>query len=232
MKINDSFRGLKLRANAFWYNFGWSSYIRYIDGWLPKFSLFVPIIGYMIIFSDQVAGAINFTNILSQNMDFGLSGNTRLRFIYFGLFFLGLSNLVYILRRPYHFRFGTNRIEFSRTALEAFTYQDFLSLHQLIRQNDAYTPDGKYYDSEWVGFQEVALNPGEGTDQVKRTGNWEDAKNKYGSLLKSILAETFFRSNIQGRFWLILCISLSTTGYLLLLVPAGDMFIKVTISTF
>jgi hypothetical protein len=223
---------VQFRFRIFWYNFGWSDYTRYIDGWLPKFSLFVPIIGYLIVFSDQLGGALNqFTHLLKPETNFGISGNTRLRLIYFGLFFLGASNLIYILKKPYHFRFGTNRVEFSKTALEAFTFQDFLSLHQIIRKGDPLTTDGKYYDSEWRGFQEHATNRGEGTENVERTGHWEDAKNKYGSLLKSILAETFFRSNSEGKKWLVLCIFLSTIGYLLLAIPGVDMFIKVFVSS-
>ncbi|GHU00768.1 hypothetical protein FACS1894154_10260 [Betaproteobacteria bacterium] len=42
-----------------------------------------------------------------------------------------------------------------------------------------------------------------------------------GSFLRSILAETFFRENLQRRSWLIVCIIISTIGYLLS-APAGQ----------
>src|SRR5690606_9894280 len=101
-----------------------------------------------------------------------------------------------------------------------------------IRSKSHYTLDGKYYDSEWEGFKEAAINPGEGTDRVERTGHWEDAKSKYGSLLRSVLSETFFRCNLQRRSWLVFCLALSTAGYLLLVAPSIDLFIKVVLSTF
>ena len=219
------------RWQSFWYNFGWSDWVAYIDGWIPRFSLFVPIVGYLILFADQVGGSLNFNNLTGPAVDFGLTGRERLRFVYFGLFCLGVSNFFYRIKRPYIFKFGTDRISYSRTALESFTYQDFVSLHHEIRSKNHYTLDGKYYDSEWDGFKEAATNPGEGTDRVERTGHWEEAKSKYGSLLRSVLSETFFRSNLQRRSWLVLCIILSTAGYLLLAAPSVDLFVKVFLST-
>lgn len=223
---------VRSRWQSFWYNFGWSDWVAYIDGWIPRFSLFVPVIGYLIIFSDQIGGSLQFNNLAGTGLHFGLSERERLRFVYFGLFCLGLSNFIYRIKQPYNFKFGTDRVSYSRAALESFTYQDFLSLHHEIRSKSHYTLDGKYYDSEWDGFKEAATNPGEGTDQVKRTGHWEEAKSKYGSLLRSILSETFFRGNMQGRHWLALCIVLSSAGYLLLVAPSIDLFVKVVVSTF
>lgn len=94
------------------------------------------------------------------------------------------------------------------------------------------TLDGKYYDSEWDGFAEAARDPGEGTDRVERNGSWDEAQSRYGSLLRSILRETFFRGDTQRRLWLSICVVLSTVGYLLLAVPSIDLFVKVVLSSF
>lgn len=224
------FTFLSNKSSSFLYNFGWSRWVSYVDGWIPRFSLFIPIIGYLILFSDQVGGSLHFTQLAGPAPATGLTGQERLRFVYFGLFALGISNLIYRLMRPYQFRFGTNRIDFTRLGIEHFTYQDFLSFHYEIRRRH-YTTNGKYYDSEWDGFKAAALNDGEGTNQIKRTGHWEDAKSRYGNLLRSILSETFFRCNLQHRSWLVVCIILSTFGYLLLLAPSVDLFVKVLSST-
>ena len=224
-------RKISGRFNSFLYNFGWSGYVPYIDGWIPRFSLFVPIIGYLIIFSDQIGGAINFANLSGASSTYGLTGQDRLRFVYFGLFALGASNLLYRIRRPYIFRHGTNENEFARTALEHFTFGDFLSFHHQIRHQGHYTLNGKYYDSEWDGFVAAGSNPGEGTENVQRTRHWENAKSQYGSLLRSILAETFFRENSKKKVSLVVCVILSTLGYVLLAIPSADLFIKVVLST-
>lgn len=104
-------------------------------------------------------------------------------------------------------------------------------MHGTIRHEGHLTLHGKYYDSEWEGFLDSAKNTGEGTDKVERDGDWEGAKRKYGGLLRDILAETFFRYDIQKRIWLSLCLVLSTIGYAFLLAPSIDLFIKVCVST-
>lgn len=222
---------LRSSIGSWWYNFGWSEWVGYLDGWLARFALLVPIFAYLILFADQIGGSVQFQALLGSTADFGLDGQQRLRLVYFGLFFLGASNFLYRARRPYAFRFGTDRASYSRSALEIFTYQDLLRIHGDIRRISPYTVDGKYYDSEWNGFVEAATNRGEGTNQVERTGHWEDAKLRYGSLLRSMFAEHFFRANIQRRGWLVACITLSTIGYLLLIAPSVDLFVKVVVST-
>lgn len=217
----------------FKYNYSWSDYVGYIDGWLPRVSLFFPLIGYMILVNDEVSELLEFQKITRNVADeFGLSSSVRLRLIYYGLFFLGVSNFIYQFKQPYIFRFGNNLLEYTKSALENFTYVNFLRIHRVIKDEGHLTQDGQYYDSEWEGFTNSALNRGEGTDNVKRTGSWEEAKAKYGSLLRSMLREHFFRYDISNRTWLTACLILSTLGYLLLAVPSLDLFVKITVSTF
>jgi hypothetical protein len=225
------------RLNVWWgtftYNFAWSDWVEYVDGWVPRFSFFFPLVGYMILFNDQISAIVQFKTITHQSTyAWGLSAAARLHFIYYALFFLGVSNFLYRFKKPYVFRFGKDSVEYTRTAFESFTFQDYLDIHSTIRQKGAWTTQGKYYDTEWEGFVIAARNQGEGTGAVTRTGNWEDAKNKYGSLLRSMLRENFFQGDTRGRVWLSCCILLSTIGYGLLIVPSLDLFAKVTFSIF
>jgi len=102
-----------------------------------------------------------------------------------------------------------------------------LSIHHQIREDGHLTVNGKYYDSEWDGFSAAALNEGEGTDNVKNTGNWELAKSRYGSLLRSLLNEHFFKGNRKNMGWLVTCITLSGLGYAALLISSLDLMLKV-----
>jgi hypothetical protein len=217
----------------FSYNYAWSDWVAFIDGWIPRFCFFFPVVGYLILFNDQVVGMLEFQKLTREPpYEWGLGTSARLRCIYYALFFLGISNLIYRLKRPFSFRYGTNLSDYTRNALGLFTIGDFMNIHETVRYKGHLTLDGKYYDSEWEGFTAAALNAGEGTDQVERTGHWEDAKQKYGSLLRSMLRENFFRQDIGRRTWLSVCLVLSAVGYTLLAVPSIDLFAKVTSSTF
>ena len=82
-----------MRFSAFWYNFGWSDWVGFIDGWIPKLSLSVPIIAYLILFNDAIGGLLRFDILIgSQNVGWGMSSGERLRLIYFALVFLGITN--------------------------------------------------------------------------------------------------------------------------------------------
>ena len=226
-------RSLNFWWSDFSYNYRWSDYVKYIDGWIPKLALSVPIIGYLILFNDKMSELLIFDEIANEDtLPFGLSGLQRLRILYFGLIFLGISNFIYHINKPRHFKLGTNLADYTKVCLEMLNLGDYSQMHHTIREEGHLTPNGKYYDSEWDGFEESATNTNEGTDQVLRDGDWEGAKRKYGGLLREILAENYFRYDIKQRFWLSLCLTLSTIGYALLLVPSLDLFIKVCVSSF
>ncbi|HFD32895.1 MAG TPA: hypothetical protein ENJ28_09360 [Gammaproteobacteria bacterium] len=226
-------RSLKSWWQTFTYNYGWSDYIGYIDGWIPKLALSVPIVGYLILFNDSVSDILSFKHLAKEEINnFGLEGASRLRLLYFGLIFLGVSNFIYRIKKPYIFKFGKNLIDYTKNSLYMFTLGDYINVHGTIRREGHLTLSGKYYDSEWDGFLEAAKNTGEGTEKVIRDGDWESAKSKYGGLLRDMLRENFFRNDKKGRFWLSVCLILSSIGYLFLAVPSIDLFLKVVVSTF
>lgn len=226
MSIKSSFQ-------TFWYNFRWSEWVAYIDGWIPRFAFFVPLLGYLILFNDEITEIMHFQQLAgSSDLYKGLESGERLRLVYFGLIFLGVSNVIYRLKKPHIFRFGSNIREYTSNCLQTLTFGDFQRMHFGIREDGHLTQNGKYYDSEWDGFKKQVLNEGEGTDEVAITGHWENAKLMYGSLLRSILNEHFFKKDVARKGWLMTCLIISSLGYLLLVAPSLDLFIKVMVSTF
>ena len=211
---------IRLKWTTLTYNFRWSDWVTYIDGWIPKFSLFVPIVGYLLLFNDTISSHITFNILANENIQkYGFDGIERLRLIYYGLFFLGISNFIYKFRKPYIFKFGTNITEFTKNCLDTFNYERFLNIHQLIQVEGHFTADGKYDTKLWEVF-------------TKHSDNWDVAKNQHGGLLRSILFEYFFRSDVKRKIWLFICVSFSTIGYVLLALPSIDIFIKVLLTSF
>ena len=225
---------LKTRISIFWYNFRWSDWIDYVDGWIPRFAFFVPLLGYLILFNDNVTNLIQFNKLAGtyNNLFDGINSGERLRLIYFGLIFLGISNLIYRVKKPYIFRFGTNIREYTANCLQTLSFESFQRMHFGIREDGHFTQSGKYYDSEWDNFKKAALNEGEGTTSVKTTGHWEDAKSQYGSLLRAIINEHFFKKDVARKGWLLLCVIISSIGYFLLIIPSFELFLRVVVSTF
>lgn len=219
--------------DTFIYNYSWSYWIGYIDGWIPKLSFTVPLVAYLLLFNDYVVQNLEFSTMLSpETLNDGLNSSERLRFIYFGLIFLGISNFIFRVTKPKFLNYGTNLIDYTKTCIDTFTFERFLNLHREIKDSIHITLEGKYDTERWNEFEKIAVNKEGIYDLNVETADWEKAKLKYGSLLRSILYEIYFRRNIQKRHWLTLCVFLSTFGYILLLIPSFDIFIRITKSTF
>jgi hypothetical protein len=74
-------------------------------------------------------------------------------------------------------------------------------------------------------------NTNEGWLSIEKGSGWEKVTKTHGGLLRSILKESFYYGDRQRRVSLSICVVLSTIGYLLLITPGIELFIKVTMST-
>lgn len=222
-----------LKWGTFVYNFGWANYVEWLDGRIPRFSFAIPAIGYLILFNDRILKDLTFLELTSGHSSFSLSGDVRVKFIYLGLILLGFANIVFRWRRPHVLRNAHDRVSYVDFGLKNYTVYEFIDLNDAISSGGrgAFTRYGGYYDSEWQVFLDSAL--GEYKQGIRsrhdpKVAHWINAKLKYEGLLRCILIETFFRESTQTRRgWLILCLFVSSLGYVLLAIPSLDLFLQV-----
>jgi hypothetical protein len=169
-----------MRWSTFAYNYGWSDYVFLFDGWIAKCAMAVPIVGYLILFNDSVSQHLSFNKLASENVvGFGLSSVARLKFIYFGLIFLGSGNILYRTRRPFTFRIGTNQFEYVENALRHFTVSAYIDINGAIAHEGHHTQHGDYYDADYDAFLNLALGKDSDGQRDESTADWAGAKNKY-----------------------------------------------------
>jgi hypothetical protein len=219
-----------MKWSTFTSNYGWSNYVPLFDGWIARGAMAVPVVGYLILFNDSISEHLSFNRLAHENfLGFGLSSINRLKFIYFGLIFLGSANIIYRLRKPFVFKIGKSQFDYVENALKHFTASAYIDIHGTIRHEGHLTLHGKYYDSDYASFINEAVGRDEGEPGGPAPGDWTAAKNRYESLLRSMLTENFFRNNIKRRYSLTVCIVMAFVGYLLLLIPSADLFVKVLV---
>ena len=98
---------IKDRWSIFCYNFHWADYSGLFTGNLARVSAFVPLLGYLIIFNDGISQHLTFEKLAPKSAEITFfSGQMRLRLIYFGLIFLGVAELIYLMRRPQVMKLG------------------------------------------------------------------------------------------------------------------------------
>jgi hypothetical protein len=218
-----------MKWTTFLYNFGWSDWVPFLNGWIAKCAMAVPVVGYLVLFNDGVARHLSFNDLASEEQlsVFALHASTRLKLIYFGLIFLGSANILYRWRRPYIFHIGTDQFDYVERALVHFTVETYIDIHSVIRHEGHHTPHGKYHDAEFDGFLDKATGRNSRGVAPHAVSNWSEAKSKFEGLLRSILIENFHRNNIKRRFALTCCLLSALCGYALLLIPSADLFVKV-----
>lgn len=203
--------------------------------------MIIPILGYLILFNDSVATHLTFNKLTSGDPSFfDMSIGARLKFLYLGLLLLGIANILYQLFRPYAMRIGIDEFQYMERALQHFNLETYIQLNGAIRSSgyDPKTIHGKYYDDEWQGFLTAASgrttpyeSPQNDINKFQQNfaneAHWVEAKNKYESLLRSILTETYFNQKTSRRSWLVICLLLAATGYLLLAIPSIYLMLTV-----
>lgn len=222
---------IAMKWRVFWYNFKWPDYVWALDGWIARASLGIPLLGYLIIFNDTVAGYLSSFDVLAGPPPAWhfIDGATRLKMMYLGLVSLAVANAVYFWRRPRLMKWGTSEESFIDNAMRGFKVGDFVRINSTIRDRSALTQDGKYYTAEWDQFLGLADGErgGSGREADFSGVHFEEAKARFGSLLRSMLTDYYFGAVIQHRVALVVCLVFAALGYLLLAIPAIDLFLRV-----
>jgi hypothetical protein len=219
----------------FKYNFQWSNYVWLFENRISKYTILVPVLGYLVLFNDQIFEHLKFQELADEGpIHFGVNPKSRLRMIYLGLLLIATAQTLYFLFRPSVLKFSSDLRGYVDHGLKYFTFSDFLNLHDKIRFSGSgpVTGYGDYYDTEWESFKTIALG-----NEIKRkkfqgvpvndAANWQRAREMHEDLLKAILKESFAVRDRRHR--LILCITLTIAfiGYALLLIPSLDLTLKV-----
>jgi len=219
---------LQFRWDSFDYNFAWPDFASYINGPAAKAAALFPVVGYLILFNDTISNHLTFEDLTDNQVLYGgLSSALRLQCLYFGLLSLGISNVIYMLRRPRVMKFGENSLDYINVGIHNFDVGFYLDAKGEIRRDGHLTMGGKFYDADFDNFMETARGNSTMDGDIVRSADWASAKNKYEHLLRGILMDYYFRRTIERRLSLTGCIAVSTAGYFLLLIPSLDLFIKV-----
>lgn len=237
------FNSLRSQTYGFWYNFTWDRYVWALNNRAAKLSLSFPIIGYAILFNDYVSNNLEFSNLNTEFQSyFYIPTELKLKMAFLGAMLLATANLLYRIWRPQLMRLGESQKEFNQSVDELFSFGDLERLHHKIRRSgfDPLTLDGKYYDESWDAFARSAVwaNSGKGFLEIEperaerelEAIDFDAAKKKHSSLIRSILRETYFSACRESRGRLLIALLVATVGYGLLIAPSLDLTILIIMS--
>ncbi len=226
---------LQMKFRSFLNNFSWPDWVWVYDSPMSRSAYLIPVIGYIVVFNDYATSLIDFKNISGVAPPIQLVSNSgRLKFLYFGLVFIGVSNLYYVFRRPVVMKIGNNQIRYVEEMLKNITLSRCIGLHESImyNKNGHKTLYGEYDIKEW----ELFLTDAVGGTYVSagftkhQEPHWNNAKSKHELLLRSILIETYFRETTTRIYDLVICLTIGIIGYVLLVIPSLDLFLRISSS--
>lgn len=230
------FNWLLGRWEVFRYNFRWSDYEGLLNGRLATAAAITPVLGYAVLFNDYIWEEVDFTVLAEpENTTWIIDPRHRVRFVYFGLVFLGLSNLLYRWRRPQVLRQARNQFEFIDFSKSHLTLIDIFEMHSRVARDGHSTPQGKDHLKEWNQFWEVAREKTEMINsggEVEGATNFQVAMNRFEGMIRNLAVEHFFFFDTRRRLELCIAIALALTGLFLLAVPSLDLFLRVVSLTF
>lgn len=229
------FDWMRFRWSIFAYNYQWANYTVLFSGNLARVSAFVPFFGYLIIFNDGISQYLTFERLAPKASGSALiSSETRLRLVYFGLLSLGLSEIIYLLRRPHVIKLGANFFAFKAKILDLASPRYFAEIHYEIKNSrfDPSTQGGKYYDRDYEDFMEVCTGakPGRSIREAYEAGksaNWDEARSRFEPLLTGMLEEKYFVEGRKRLYSLSIALAFAILGYLFLAVPSIELLLRV-----
>jgi len=222
--MTGSLSGTKQWLKSQYSKISWSWANKYLNGGIAKAALTVPLLGYLILLNDQIADHLQFTVVADGRITWGLNGIERLQLIYFGLVILAVLNIAFKTFRPRELRNGNSILEFTRESFDFNTKGDYSHIYGILAaKSNSLNLIGGNYDVEWKTYQLDI----EQTQNGKYTGDWNRSKLQYEHLLKEMLHNYYILYDRQGKAKIILLMAGGFLGYLLLTLPAIDIFLKV-----
>ena len=222
------------------YRFSWANYLILFENSVSRISLFFPVVGYLILLSDQAAEVISFHDLSGSTTVFGLSMRERLILLYFGLVLIALSRVIYLWRRPHTIHLGPTEVRWVNYGLKEFMYINFLRMHQDIEENGHRTTYGKYYTDDWEAYADDARWKLSGRsehldeDAKKRdrsSVNHFRSKERHDDLLRAILIDRYYEYSARRKLSLAAALTFALSGYALFFVPSVELFLTVVFLT-
>ncbi|NVO56874.1 hypothetical protein HW561_13855 [Rhodobacteraceae bacterium B1Z28] len=121
-----------MKFHSDWKFTQWQSVERVANNDLTRVVALVPIIGYLILFNDQIAEIASFRVIAGvepgAETPFFLTGVAKMRLVFFGSLLLLFSNLIFKAFRPHVLELAKGDIEFAARVSERYSVHELADM--------------------------------------------------------------------------------------------------------
>lgn len=107
---------------------------------IARYSGLIPVVGYLILFNDQLAGSLSFNQFAGANLDgktpFLIDNLTRLRMLFFGGLLLLVSYVIFRLTAPPIVRISSDEFQFSERLMTSYSLGEVILIESEVLGED------------------------------------------------------------------------------------------------
>ncbi len=181
----------------------------------------IPLVGYIILFNDEISEMISFDNIAGVDPDatspFYLSGLCKMRLVFFGCILLFIANVLYKLCRPSSLEIAKDDIIFSTRVMESFTVEDLKNIETDV-YSDHWRPRLDFF---WIVFDQIR------SKKPLISGYRPDVRvymmQKHGDYIRLLAREWWVGKMHTYKPVRITTLIIAIGGYLMLVIPTLDI---------
>lgn len=209
----------------------WAVMSPFVDSWLPKAAISIPLIGYLIVFNDQVLGHLTFRQLTSHEASEELmSSGLRLRFLYFGFVTLALGNILFKIFKPAVIVSGRTIDEYLEKTRSSCTFLHLQIMYRDLCKDEKMKYWHPYADGilrgQWESFmRDRNLNQNSfASGAAPVSSSWKILIDHHGDFVSSLIQANFVQKIHKRKLGLFIISLVSAVGYGLLFWPSIDLF--------
>jgi hypothetical protein len=221
----------------------WSNLRPLLSGIGSKAAFAFPIVGYLLVFNDAVAGSLDF-ELLSGGGTLFLTTGGRLKCLYFGLLLLSVAVVWFRMRAPFSVQVAEDKVAFRQYAFSNFTVYDFILVFFELERKYGYGQfdDTQYSKSDLYSFLDRTLakeaGPAESFEDdelwflMKDVEEPQSAIQRSREFLGDLLDAKYDYDEYAKRIEAKALAFLSIAACILLAIPSMDVFVSVVADAF
>ena len=214
-------KDISMKFHSDWKYVQWAFVEKIANNDLARIVGLVPLVGYLILFNDEVAGIASFSIIAGVDDDkvspFFLTSLAKMRLVFFGSIFVLFSNLIYRVLRPQVLENSKSDIEFSIRVRDSYSVHELASMEKHVCSDD-WKPRSPFFWEVLGQFR---------TKKPVVSGYRPDSRSamfsKHGDYIHFLAREWWTGMMHTYRGARLASMLLGITGYLMLAVPTFDI---------
>jgi hypothetical protein len=214
-------RDVSMKFHSDWKIAQWHYVERVVNNDLARIVGMIPLVGYLILFNDEIADMASFRAIAGVEGDnvspFFLSSLTKMRLIFFGSLLLLIANVIFKALRPQVLELSKGDMEFSTRVRDSYSVHELASMEEQVF-SDHWKPR---LPSFWKVFDRIR------TKAALVSGFRPDHRaamfSKHGDYIHFLAREWWTGMMHTFRVARLASMILGITGYAFLAVPTFDI---------